>query len=184
MSFAPKPWTDADVERMVALWNSGKSASEIGRLLGVSRNAVIGKVHRTAHKYPGIITREFASRPEKVISVKRIETRLQRRAITPPKVIAPKPAAEKPAAPVIPIARAEDLSGPTLCDRPRNSCCYPVGADTGADQQFCCEPVTGDRPYCEHHRALMFVPLKVGSYKRIMRLANWNERRAIGTGGA
>ena len=41
-------WTDERVERLSALWLEGRSASQIAAELGegVSRNAVIGKVHR------------------------------------------------------------------------------------------------------------------------------------------
>src|SRR5947209_14823171 len=40
-------WTDERVEQLKGLWNEGASASKIARALGgVSRNAVIGKVHR------------------------------------------------------------------------------------------------------------------------------------------
>ena len=40
-------WTDTRTERLKALWADGRSASEIAGLLGeVTRNAVIGKVHR------------------------------------------------------------------------------------------------------------------------------------------
>src|SRR4051812_31987684 len=40
-------WTDERVERLTKLWAEGLSASQIAAQLGgVSRNAVIGKVHR------------------------------------------------------------------------------------------------------------------------------------------
>ena len=40
-------WTDERVELLKKLWNEGLSASQIAAQLGgVSRNAVIGKVHR------------------------------------------------------------------------------------------------------------------------------------------
>src|SRR6476660_1320546 len=40
-------WTDERVEQLKALWSEGLSASQIARALGgVTRNAVIGKVHR------------------------------------------------------------------------------------------------------------------------------------------
>ena len=40
-------WTDTRTERLKALWADGRPASEIAALLGnVTRNAVIGKVHR------------------------------------------------------------------------------------------------------------------------------------------
>ena len=40
-------WTDDRVDLLKKLWSEGLSASQIaGRLGGVTRNAVIGKVHR------------------------------------------------------------------------------------------------------------------------------------------
>ncbi|MBE7219728.1 MAG: GcrA cell cycle regulator, partial [Caulobacteraceae bacterium] len=41
-------WTEERVERLSTLWLEGRSASQIAAELGegVSRNAVIGKVHR------------------------------------------------------------------------------------------------------------------------------------------
>jgi GcrA cell cycle regulator len=40
-------WTDERVEKLKKLWSEGLSASQIAAQLGgVSRNAVIGKVHR------------------------------------------------------------------------------------------------------------------------------------------
>lgn len=39
-------WTDDAVLRLRSLWDEGHSTAEIGRRLGVSKNAVIGKAHR------------------------------------------------------------------------------------------------------------------------------------------
>ena len=40
-------WTDDRVEILKKMWGEGKSASQIAKELGgVTRNAVIGKVHR------------------------------------------------------------------------------------------------------------------------------------------
>ncbi|MBN8290338.1 GcrA cell cycle regulator, partial [Rhodobacter sp. NTK016B] len=40
-------WTDERVELLKKMWAEGKSASQIAKELGsVTRNAVIGKVHR------------------------------------------------------------------------------------------------------------------------------------------
>ncbi len=39
-------WTSERVSALVALWEEGLPTSEIGRRLGVTKNAVVGKVHR------------------------------------------------------------------------------------------------------------------------------------------
>lgn len=39
-------WTRENIERMKALKSKGYSASQIGKILGTSRNSVIGKLHR------------------------------------------------------------------------------------------------------------------------------------------
>ncbi len=39
-------WTDEKVAVLREMWGAGKAASEIGRELGVPRNAVLGKIHK------------------------------------------------------------------------------------------------------------------------------------------
>ena len=39
-------WTPERIDELTKLWESGHSASAIGKLLGVSKNAVVGKAHR------------------------------------------------------------------------------------------------------------------------------------------
>ena len=45
-------WTDERVAELRRLWDTGKSASEIGKILGVSKNSVVGKAHRLKLKSP------------------------------------------------------------------------------------------------------------------------------------
>ena len=47
MSMPPNhEWTTDRVEQLTKLWATGLSASEIGRQLGITKNAVVGKVRR------------------------------------------------------------------------------------------------------------------------------------------
>jgi len=45
-SAEPGTWTDERIEQLKQLWEQGLSASAIGRALGVTKNAVVGKAHR------------------------------------------------------------------------------------------------------------------------------------------
>ena len=63
------PWTDEMVESLKKMWDEGISTGEIGRRLGVSKNSIVGKVHRlqlTARPSP--IKRKDGSTPTKAKS--------------------------------------------------------------------------------------------------------------------
>ena len=46
MSQELQEWTPTRISILIALWNEGLSTSEIGNRLFVTKNAVVGKVHR------------------------------------------------------------------------------------------------------------------------------------------
>src|SRR6202012_3798593 len=59
MRTRPVEWTEERIEALTKLWREGLSASQVARQLGgISRSAVIGKVHRL-----GIAGRDAPSRP-------------------------------------------------------------------------------------------------------------------------
>ena len=61
-------WTDERVEALKAMWAEGKSASQIAKELGgVTRNAVIGKVHRLGLSNRGP-NGERANEPEEPVA--------------------------------------------------------------------------------------------------------------------
>ena len=90
-------WTEERIELLKKLWAEGHSASQIGKMLGVSKNAVVGKAHRM----------KLAARPSPIKrSAKSDGTKKEApakkaapKAAKPAAPAAPKPAA-KPAAPV------------------------------------------------------------------------------------
>jgi GcrA cell cycle regulator len=43
-------WTDEKITRLKKLWSEGLTTGEIGKRLGVSKNAVVGKAHRLGLK--------------------------------------------------------------------------------------------------------------------------------------
>jgi GcrA cell cycle regulator len=96
-------WTDERVELLKKMWTEGQSASQIAKELGgVTRNAVIGKVHRL-----GLSNRSGAAAPNG-------KTAPMEPAEKPAQTARP-PAAEKPDAPARPEPRPE-----TEEDRPSN----------------------------------------------------------------
>src|SRR5450631_3459235 len=51
-------WNPQSVIELKALWQDGMSGSQIGRILGCTANAVIGKIHRL-----GFVGRDISDRP-------------------------------------------------------------------------------------------------------------------------
>jgi len=54
-------WTDERITQLTLLWDEGVTTAEIGRRIGVTKNAVIGKVHRLG-LVPRVITQKPAPR--------------------------------------------------------------------------------------------------------------------------
>jgi len=109
----PMSWTDERVELLKKMWTEGQSASQIAKELGgVTRNAVIGKVHRLGLSNragdpapapsaapaaaPKPVAEPVAARPEPVAEAP----------------AAPKPAAPKPAPQPVAAARTEAPAAP------------------------------------------------------------------------
>jgi GcrA cell cycle regulator len=83
-------WTDERVETLKKMWAEGQSASQIAKELGgVTRNAVIGKVHRLglSNRTSGTPTKEEAEAP----AAPKVEPTAQ--VVEPPSAAEPKPAA-------------------------------------------------------------------------------------------
>ena len=51
-------WTDERIAALTRLWEEGITTAEIGRRIGVTKNAVIGKVHRI-----GLVPRVITQKP-------------------------------------------------------------------------------------------------------------------------
>jgi GcrA cell cycle regulator len=66
-------WNDEKIGRLKKLWSEGLTTGEIGKRLGVSKNAVVGKAHRLGLKgRPSPIKRQDV----KVAPPKKAETRI------------------------------------------------------------------------------------------------------------
>ena len=141
-------WTPARVEQLKALWAEGRAASYCAmRLGGVSRNAVIGKVHRLG--LPKRNTASLASPKKK----RRADGQLVK------KLRELRNGSILPSAPCEETRRGEGCP-PTL-DPPlhyllfeqleKHSCRWPEGE--GADKRFCGAHRKAHSPYCAHHHS-------------------------------
>jgi len=160
-------WTDDRVETLKKLWADGLSASQIaGRLGGVTRNAVIGKVHRLGLAGRATTSRIRTPRPRNRVSHLPLRpTRVQYRthgnvALKPVYVPVEQPAV---ALRVVP-SPVEELNIPPvlrvdLLDLKECMCRWPIGDPQDDGFHFCGRPKSAGISYCEHHAQVAFQPV-------------------------
>lgn len=135
-------WTDARVDLLKALWADGLSASVIAAQLGeVTRNAVIGKVHRL-----GIQGRAATRRQPRRTMPRR--NRIGRAVIRKPAFVRPSPV-PPPGLPPAPAALMLSIAQLTEA-----TCHWPIGDPRQPGFGFCGARRTGRQPYCGHHQAI------------------------------
>lgn len=164
MSDAGLPWTEERVELLKKLWADGLSASQIaGRMGGVTRNAVIGKVHRL-----GLSGRAKTSAAP-------AQPRPRKAARTPSHPLTHRPAAPGNAVPAfLPEPRSEPRHEPdialdedvvipmservTIMELRDSMCRWPMGDPTTPEFRFCGAKAATSLPYCTHHCRMAYQP--------------------------
>jgi GcrA cell cycle regulator len=160
-------WTDERVETLRKLWLDGRSASQIAAELsnGITRNAVIGKVHRLGlsgrvkapapaaprprpAKPQQSVQRPVASRPMTPIS--RGNTALAYAPQTEMMII------EKPAEEVV-IPMSERV---TITDLREAMCRWPLGDPATSDFRYCGAKSPVGTPYCGYHARVAYQPVQ------------------------
>ena len=154
-------WTTEAIDQLRAFWAEGHSTAEIGRRMGISKNAVVGKAHRL-NLPPG--PARSAARPR---ATDRPAPGRRSRAACP----AARPAAAPPVREAAPLRRLEPRppSPPVVAAPPQamvvrpfprasaRSCCWPLGEPGTPDFRFCTGNATPGKPYCAEHAAVAYV---------------------------
>ena len=143
-------WTEERVELLKKLWLDGLSASQIAKQLGgVTRNAVIGKVHRlglsgrAAPSQPArpVFKAPRAPRPTPAPAPRRVEAHTHH---------APAPQ---------PVYYAEELPGSaTVLTLGAHMCKWPIGDPATEGFSFCGRRSDADGPYCVQHSRIAYQP--------------------------
>ncbi len=159
-------WTDERVELLRQLWLDGRSASQISAQLGhgLTRNAVIGKVHRL-----GLAGRarspSSAAAPPRPAPTQRVAARSSngggaRAAVRGATALA---LAAEPMLDTRPVFREEDVVVPmslrvTIVELKEAMCRWPLGDPASSEFRYCGSPSQGAGPYCTHHGKLAYQP--------------------------
>jgi len=169
-------WTEETIERLRALWAEGLSTAEIGRRMGISKNAVVGKAHRLnlpprpspiRRDGPGSLAR--APVPRRVVG-----------STLPPLAAAADPVVHVVAAPVVAPVPVPVMPRPVAVMRepvvvtkaaplravsqPRmgrsSACCWPIGEPGTKSFRFCDATASAGKPYCFEHSQIAYVKVR------------------------
>ena len=160
-------WTDDRVELLKKLWADGLSASQIAsRLGGVTRNAVIGKVHRLGLAGRATTSRSRTPRPRNRISHLPLRpTRVQYRthgntALKPVFMPVEQPTVALAVVPtVLPELDAPEALRVHLLDLREHMCRWPIGDPQDDGFHFCGRQKATGISYCDHHAMQAFQPV-------------------------
>jgi GcrA cell cycle regulator len=183
-------WTDERVETLKKMWSEGQSASQIAKELGgVTRNAVIGKVHRlglsnragapvspgakdeaeaakTAKAAPEAAKSEPRAKPTLVKSEPAAEERPVavtpvRKTFTAGQPLPPQPSANEISPEALASVREVEKKSKriSLMELTERTCKWPVGDPATDDFWFCGLAAQAGKPYCEAHVGVAFQPM-------------------------
>ncbi len=144
-------WTDERVELLKKLWQDGLSASQIAKQLGgVTRNAVIGKVHRL-----GLSGRATPSKPQRTV----FKAPRPARPVTPA-ITAPRRIAEAVPHQSAPVRYIDERPGTaTVLTLGAHMCKWPIG-DPSLDSFTFCGRRSDEGPYCDEHASVAYQPVQ------------------------
>ena len=139
------PWDENNVNKLRDLWDQGLPTAQIGKLLGFTKNAVVGKAHR--------------------IGLERRPSPIRRTAV--------KPDRKKARSPVMPKLNFEtnkETNSPQkenlvfqpavknlINTNPKRGCEWPEGHPDEVDFHFCGQERFEDKPYCIKHCSVAYV---------------------------
>ena len=138
-------WNESNVARLKELWDQGLPTAQIGKLLGFTKNAVVGKAHR--------------------IGLERRPSQIRRTAVKPDRK-----KARSPIVPTLKFEASKEESKEVLkqqtfqpavknifTNQAKRGCEWPDGHPDELGFKFCCKYRFEYKPYCIDHCAVAYV---------------------------
>jgi len=161
-------WTEERVEQLKRLWLEGLSASQVAAKLGdgITRNAVIGKLHRlglSGRGSPTRVSRPRTRRPRKPSAPRKVSARSSSDG-------AGSSSSGRAGGAARPASRPEVIPEPILLenipqserigilDLTEHTCRWPLGDPGTEDFCFCAKTPQAGTPYCDYHASLAYQP--------------------------
>ncbi|MDC0226512.1 GcrA family cell cycle regulator [Alphaproteobacteria bacterium] len=139
-------WNDENVGRLKELWDQGLPTAQIGKLLGFTKNAVVGKAHRIGLERRPSPIRRTAVKPD----------RKKARSPVMPKLNFEKSKPQETN--YIPQQRTFQPSVKNIFTaNTKRGCEWPLGHPDEPEFHFCNKERFEEKPYCLDHCATAYV---------------------------
>ena len=141
-------WNDDNVARLKELWDQGLPTAQIGKLLGFTKNAVVGKAHRIGLERRPSPIRRTAVKPDR---------KKARSPVMPKLNFENKDSSEKIYTPISNQKVYQPSARNIFSTSPKRGCEWPEGHPDEIDFSFCNKERFEDKPYCLDHCAVAYV---------------------------
>ena len=150
-------WNDEAIARLRSLWDEGHSTAEIGRRLGVTKNAVVGKAHRlNLPARPSPIRRGAGEgKPARRSLPRRVNGPTLATLVAAPRTQSATAGEISKQQPVLRAVAASPRASARL-----SACCWPIGEPGTASFHFCGDSAVPSKPYCSDHASIAYVRVR------------------------
>ena len=140
------PWNDDNVVHLRELWDQGLPTAQIGKLLGFTKNAVVGKAHRIGLERRPSPIRRTAIKPDRKKARSPImpkldfesKSNIQKEIVNNNKVFVP-------------------MNKNLFVSKIQRGCEWPMGHPGENGFHFCNKERFDEKPYCLKHCAVAYV---------------------------
>ena len=155
------PWDDNNVSRLKELWDQGLPTAQIGKLLGFTKNAVVGKAHRIGLERRPSPIRRTAVKPDR---------KKARSPVMPKLAFETSSIEEKIYTPKISTftSNVKNIFTANL----KRGCEWPEGHPDEPEFHFCNKERFEDKPYCLNHCVVAYVIPEKDDIKPMARLGS------------
>jgi GcrA cell cycle regulator len=153
-------WTPEQISDLTRLWGEGLTTAEIGKRLGISKNAVVGKAHRLHLPARPSPIKRTGPRPAVYRPATPRQPSAPRAPQAPREPRAPSQSAQTSAAALRALANQPSAKRLPMMALSASTCRWPIGDPGDNEFHFCGERSLDGKPYCSAHASIAYVKMK------------------------
>lgn len=149
-------WSSATIAKLKLLFERGLSTAEIGKRLGFTKNAIVGKINRLKLNTRAVKSKAGAKAVKKKVAVKKAAVKKAVKSVRPARSQKVKKDRKKTAAESKHKIERIIQHSAALMSLRADQCRWPLGDPDSDNFRFCAEKCLVGKPYCFEHCKLAY----------------------------